>query len=461
LWGDLSVKKQILNFGFPATHASITALGNFGEPVSVSDFDTFVFEPLALHSGGLNSEDYTRRQNEVRDLVAGKGGVIVCPIRPNVSLGFAVGARAADSYGILDLIIDAALGQIRSTLRRGAGSHVEVLPTARGASAGYFRVLTGALSFAAYLDTAHANLVAVGGTVFAVDSVSHPIGVEFAVGAGRVCFVPVPDGATGDRVGSAIVRVVEAHYGGPGEIEAPPWSVEVAVPGATAHDGRIDELERERIRIETETSELKQKRADLLNFRVLLYGYGKSLLEPVVRSALRLLGFEVPEPDTYMGQWDFELRERQSSKTAIGEIEGSDGVINVDKYRQLLDYFQSEVLEGRVHKGILVGDGYRQKELTAAERHNQFSEPAIRGAKQNGFCLVPATELFKAVCAVLESADNEGLRILIRESIISTVGVWAFARETSEPAEATGASAALDMGSVSPAAAADRGRNAT
>jgi hypothetical protein len=452
------VKKRILSFGFPATHASITLLGNFSEPVSVSDFDAFVFDPSFLQALGVNTQDYVRRQNEIRDLVAGKGGVVVCPMRPNYSLGFQRGTQTADTYGVLEEVASGPLGHIRSALRAGSGSHVEVLPGARGASAGYFRILAGALCFVAYLDTAHSNLTGVGGTIFAVDSVSHPIGVEFAIGAGRICFVPVPDGATGDRVGSAVVRIVEAHYGGHGEIEAPAWSVDVTIPGATAHDGRIAELDAEKGRIEAEMSELKHKRTDLLNYRVLLYGYGKSVLEPVVRSAFRLLGFEVPEPDTYNGQWDFELREAQSSKTAIGEVEGSDGVINVDKYRQLLDYFQSEVLEGRVHKGILVGNGYRQKELSASERQSQFSEPVIRGAKQNGFCLMPSTELFKAVCAVLENTDNEGLKIQIRESIFSMVGVWAFAREAAVQPESAGAST---VDTLSAGAAADGGRNAT
>jgi len=42
------------------------------------------------------------------------------------------------------------------------------------------------------------------------------------------------------------------------------------------------------------------------------------------------------------GDWDFELREPAAGSTAIGEVEGADGPVDVDKYRQLLDYFQAE-----------------------------------------------------------------------------------------------------------------------
>lgn len=189
-------------------------------------------------------------------------------------------------------------------------------------------------------------------------------------------------------------------------------------------------MEGEKGQIEAEVGLLKRKRADLFNCRVLLYGYGKSVLEPVVRYAFRVLDFGVPEPEEYAGEWDVELHEARSSVTAICEVEGSEGVIDVDKYRQLLDYVQAEALEGRDHKGILVGNGFRLTAPHATERQSQFSDHALRGAKKNGFCLLPTTELFKAMCAVLETPEDEGLKIQIRESIMNGVGVWVFARES-------------------------------
>jgi hypothetical protein len=281
------MKKRILSFGVPTTLDVVTALGNMDVVLSVSDYDAFVFDPSALSQGAVTPENYVRRQNEIRDLICGKGGIGICLMRPNSSLGFGIASGAADAYGLFGLAVPSALAQIRPTLRAGWGTHVEVLPGARGASAGYFRELRGALCFAAYLDTAAPNLAGVGGTVFAVDSVTHPIAVEFVAGAGRVAFVPVPQGAQPERMGAAIVRMVEAQYGGLGDVEAPTWATSVAVPGASAHDGRIAELEAEKGRIKAEIGKLKQERGDLLNYRVLLYGYGKSMLEPTVRSAFR------------------------------------------------------------------------------------------------------------------------------------------------------------------------------
>jgi hypothetical protein len=431
------MKKRILSFGIPATHESITALASLNDAVSISDYDAFVFDPQALHTSGQTSNDnYIRRQREIHDLIAIKGGIAICLLRQNTNIGFPQGG-GADTYGVFDMVASNILVYIRGSLRAGWGSQLEIIDSANGASAGYLRVLTGAMRFAAYFETPSGNLEAVGGTILASDSVGHPIAVEFSISGGRICLLPTVDAITGDRFGSAIARVVEAHYGGPTDIDAPEWTATIEVPGATENDSKIADLERKKGQIETEISELEQRRLDLLKYRVLLYGYGKSVLEPVVRAAFRLFGINVPEPEDYTGEWDVELHVPSSSQTGICEVEGSTGVIDVDKYRQLLDYIQTEVLEGREHKGILIGNGFRLTPLDAPEREKQFSDHALRGANKNGFCMLSTSELFKATCAVLEAPADEGLKIRIRDSIFSTVGLWKFAREIGAPPQSS------------------------
>ncbi len=433
------MKLRILNYRMPTTHSSITPLVNFSDPVSISDFDAFIIDPNGFAGVAPASIDYFRRMNELNDLVHLKGGIVICVLRPNDQIGVS-GMGTATKNQLFETIAPKAQQFLRNSIRAGEGSQIKLNPAAKGALGGYFRVLQENLRFSACFTTGEDNITGADGAVFAVDSVGYPIAVEFQAG-GRLCYVPAPHGVPSDRVGSAIVRVVEAHFGGPTEIESPAWSAEVIVPGATSHDSKISELDSRKKQIEAEMDELKDKRTGLLNYRALLYGYGKSILEPVVRSAFRLLGFEVPEPDRYSGEWDVELHEPKSSATAIGEVEGSEGAVDVDKYRQLLDYIQAEALEDRDHKGILVGNGFRLTEPGAPERQNQFTEHALRGARKNGFCLLPTSELFKAVCAVLEAADGEGLKIKIRASILTTIGVWTFAREAVEAPSPIAASA--------------------
>jgi hypothetical protein len=430
--GVLCLKKRILNFRIAATHPSIVDLPRVNDPRAISDFDAFAFDPSGmLESNGLTVDSFLRRRQELRDLIHLKGGIVVCLLRPEVRTGVPIpGFGNVGTYELLNFAMDSgALAQIQSALRAGQGSRIAMIPGATGVSVGYLRILASTLQFAAYLDTNGTSLAARAGTVLAVDSVSHPIAVEFTIGAGRVCFLPIPEGAPGDRVGSAVVRVVEAHYGGPSEIEEPAWVPSVTVPGANANDARIVQLEETKRHVKAEIAELTRTRTETLNYRILLYGYGKSALEPIVRAALRLVGFKVPEPDLYSGEWDVEIQHPTTGSTALAEVEGSQGAVDVDKYRQLLDYVQAEVLEGRDHKGILIGNGFRLAPPEATERQNQFSNHALLGAQKNQFCLLPTSELFKAVCAVLERPGDEGQKIQIRDSILATVGVWKFARE--------------------------------
>jgi hypothetical protein len=224
------------------------------------------------------------------------------------------------------------------------------------------------------------------------------------------------------------VKTIAQHFNKPIELDAPSWASEMSVPGAALYDERIAELGNQRERLSAEISGLEDKRNELSEYLRLLFGYGKAVLEPVVRAAFRLSGFAVPEPEDYEGEWDVELVETKSGRTAIGEVEGSEGVIDVDKYRQLLDYIEAEALEGRDRKGILIGNGFRLTAPEAPERQQQFSQHVSRGAARNQFCLLPTTELFKAVCALLENPEDEGLKVRIRDSVLTTVGIWTFAQ---------------------------------
>ena len=418
------MKLTILNWGMGATHEVIEVLQDLGGSRSISDYDAFVFDPFAQANLHIPHFVFQRRQNEIRDLVNRKGGVVICLLRPKVvvspnTLG------DTGSYGLLEPAAFRAVRFISEKIRDGESTLWNLRRGASGATLEYFRVLQRELRVESFLDAPVAEVDSFGGKVFAENSADYPVCVEFVVGAGRVCFVPVPASAVTDRVGAAVKRVVEAHFGGPSEVEAPAWVRRITVPGADSNDGVISELTVTKSEIEARISGLEKQRGELLEYRSLLFGYGKSMLEPVVRKALHQIGFDVLEK--WSGDWDFELREPASSATAIGEVEGTDGPVDVDKYRQLLDYFQTEVLEGRTHKAILAGNGHRTKGLDAPERQNQFTEHVLRGARQNGFCLLPTSELFRAVCAVLESPNEEALKADIRRSILVTVGVWTFA----------------------------------
>lgn len=416
------MKLRILNYRVTATHDLISTLSSIRDPASVSDFHALVYDSAGLKSdGNYSSQDVQRRQAEVRDLLHRKGGIVVYILRPE-----------AGQEWLLDHAAHNLANFVRATVREGAGSQFKALQSGRGMSMGYFQVLRGTLHFTAHLEASESQITQNGGTILAVDSVGYPIAVEFLVGEGRICFLPPPNNIPADRMGAAVVKVITAHFNKTTQIDAPAWAGEITVPGANIHDKQIGELTERMEELAIQITALKDAREKLLSYVRLRFGYGKAVLEPVVRVAFRLVGFAVPEPEEYEGEWDVELRDNQFGRTALGEVEGSEGVIDVDKYRQLLDYIEAEAQDGREHKGILIGNGFRLLAPDAPERQNQFSEHARRGAARNQFCLVPTTELFKAVCAVLESPEDQVLKATIRESLFNTTGLWSFAEQTME-----------------------------
>lgn len=419
------MRPRILSYRFTATHDWIAPLSGLSNDLSISDFDAFVFDPLTQEP--MTFEVFQRRVSELQDLIHKKGGIIICTLRPETNVGVP-NLGEVGRYGLLRATNAEVSEFIRRFVKGGEGSQLKVLTPIHGPAAGFFEVLKGNLRFAAYLQADPGLIVEKGGTPLAVNSVGYPISAGFSVGEGLLCFIPIAHDVTADRMGAAIVRIVRAHFEKQAESETPEWVRDVTVPGATVHDQRLIELVGTKDQLEREIARLQEKRDELLGLAGLLYGYGKVILERQARVAFRIFGFTVPEPEEYTGEWDISLLEPESNKTILGEVEGSEGPIDVDKYRQLLDYIEAEALEGREHKGILVGNGFRLQAPDAGERQQQFTDHALRGAARNGFCLMPTTEIFKAVCAVLEATNAEGLKIEIRDSIFKTVGVWKFQR---------------------------------
>ena len=428
--------RAILSLGVAATHARITHLAIFGDPISVSNYDALVFDPYFFREmpPPVETSTFVRRKAEIRDLVLRKGGLVLCVLRPLVRVQTTT-AGVLDALDLLGLVDGRRIEFLKSALRLGTATRWGLNSGAKCVTSGFVRALASGLRPEAFLELEASDLRQNDITSVAADSAAWAVSIEFASGPGRLCFVPAPVEVTDGQLGAAVARMVEEHFGGPVEIEAPSWAAAVSVPGADAHDARIAQLEGDAKRIAAEHSLLVKERSALLNFRVLLYGYGNSVLEPVVMRALRELGFKVLERGEYDGDWDVDLTDEGTGASAVGEVEGSEGAINVGKLRQLLNYVEAEEDAGRKRKGILVGNGYRLKDLNEPERREQFTERVLKEANGFGYCLLPTSELFAAVCDVLKFPGVEALRKELRDSILSKVGVWRFEEACLEAAQ--------------------------
>jgi len=432
--------RRILNFGLEATHARISKLTSIEDPVCASDYEAFIYDPRILQGAQVGNLAFFRKQAELGDLVLRKGGLALCVLRPPSTLVVSGGPGYMDVLSLLEAVDAHVLGMVKNALKMGITTKWGIIPGANGVTVSFLRAVLPNLRSEAFLQADETGLRAYNGAVDAANSAGWPVSFEFVCGPGRLCFVPVAVDIPEGQLGAAVAHMVEEHFGGPIEIETPAWVNGVSVPGADANDTRIAELEKQAEGIAAELLRLNEERSDLLSLRVLVFGYGKSVLEPAVRRAFRELGFKVLEPEDYEGEWDVDLADQETGQSAIGEVEGSEGAINVDKFRQLLDYVEAEENAGRQRKGVLIGNGYRLKELGAPERKGQFTEKAVKRARGFEYCLLPTSELFKAVCAVLRHPADEALKKRIRQSILSTVEVWKFREDVGASESAAAAS---------------------
>ena len=440
------MKPRILNSGILANHDRLSRLSSFADPVAISDYDAFCFDPDAFareiitnstiigpaaYQSRSDDNGYQirnavlRRRTEVNSLLTKKGGIVVCLLRPsNIYFdAFAEGRHLEfNKYAYISTFsseLDTAIARIQE----GSGQSLKILNSSAGVAHIYLQILKGHLSFHASFAPWPSAIDS--RTILAENSIGNPIAVEFEISGGKVCFLPVATEVPGERLGAAIVQTVDRFFAGDIGMPEPNWADVITVPGTERYNPKISDLENTLDEIAHEIQTLKGERQRLNDFKKLLYGYGMGVLEPAVRAAFRQFGLAVPEPDEYPQDWDAFLT-CNDGRTAIVEVEGSEGIVDVRKYRQLLDYVDAEVQEGRTHKGVLVGNGYRLLPLDAPERKSQFSEHVLRGADRNEFCLVPTTELFKAVCAVLGNPNNTELKKQICDSLFSVKGIWEF-----------------------------------
>jgi hypothetical protein len=416
------MKLDILACGYNAKHDRIRHIQNLQDRLSISDVDAFVFDALSLGFGQTPPDAFQRRAAEISALLTKKDGVVVATLRPNIQLA---GNQFQSSARLILTSNDPARLLLETHVGVGHGTQLRLSASARGPAAEFLRALKSTLQFDAFLTRPEPDIKSIGGIVLAINSTEDVIGVEFRVGGGRVCLLPTST-APPEQIGAALYNLVREHYGGPDDLSPPDWASGIAVPGSEKFAIDIAKLESTRDEVLRHISDLRRERDALESFKGLLYGTGKRVLEPIVRGAFRTLGFDVPDPERYTGEWDLELTEPSSGKTGLAEVEGSEGQVDVRKQRQLLSYIQEEILEARQHKGLLIGNGFRLLSPTAPERSDQFTEHASRGCIANGYAMVPCTELFAAVIGVLSESEPELLKAKVRQSLMAAVGLWKF-----------------------------------
>jgi hypothetical protein len=362
--------------------------------------------PLAV---GL-ADALRRRQDETQRLLA-RGHLVVCFAYPDVPHPRVTGFPGCHRYYWLPA--PAGLTYAPPHLMPGEGA--EVLSTETDHP------------FAPYIDRFRTNLLyrayfsegdlGPGARVFARSAGGAAVGVELAVGNGRVVFLPpIRSPATGtdrypiaERILDCTRHTLSMAAAGP----PPAWAGRYALPGLAERETERQEAERDLAGAEARLAAARAEAETLERYRRLLWQEGKHGLEPVVRDALRLLGFKVTD------DLDRPAEAVSGEETLLVEVEGSSEAVDMAPHYRLRRRLE-EALEkaARRQRGLIVVNGYRLR--PPDERPAQYSDALCAAAGSMRYGLVTGLHLFRAVEKALEK--DEAAVAAFRDSVLHVEG---------------------------------------
>jgi len=351
-----------------------------------------------------------RRQEETQRLLA-RGHLVVCFAYPDVPHPRVTGFSGCHRYYWLPA--PAGLTYAPPHLMPGEGT--EVLSTQTDHP------------FAPYVDRFRTNLLyrayfsegglGPGACVFARSAGGAAVGVELAVGNGRVVFLPpLRSLGTGtdrypiaERILDCIRHALSMAAAGP----PPAWVSSYALPGLAEREAQRQEAEHELAAAEARLAEARAEAETLERYRRLLWQEGKHGLEPIVRDALRLLGFTVTD------DLDRPAEAVWGEQTFLLEVEGSSEAVEMAPHYRLRRRLE-EGLErtARPQRGLVVVNGYRLR--PPEERPAQYTDALRVAAETMRYGLVTGSQLFHAVERALEKDD--AAVAAFRERLLSAEG---------------------------------------
>jgi len=239
-------------------------------------------------------------------------------------------------------------------------------------------------------------------TPIAKNKVNEVIAFEINWEKGKFVFLPPFTSQDDKKVVGVLIDCIRKSLNWSVSLTKPEWLGKYTLPDEKGLQKQLMNIENELKVVEIKRNDIQNEINEIEVMKSLLYETGKYGLEPAVRRAFRILGFSVLEPEEY--QEDYDLFANESSFLVIGEIEGTEKQVDVQKFRQLLDYVADAISNGKNAKGILIGNGYINME--PSQRPEQFTEHAIRGCESQKYCRIATTELYEAVRTVLAHPNN-------------------------------------------------------
>jgi hypothetical protein len=343
-------------------------------------------------------------------LLLAKGGLLVCFLKP--ARGFTYTTRGdygADyhyvtNYGWIPIAKLSAYAFWR--LSYGKGKRVLLSDTST--------------AFAPYLRMANTYWVAyfhdldrleIETQCLASNDAGLPISLEVPIEKGWLVFLPVSDHP---KFGEVVLQCATRFLAQKRLRGRPPpdWMKDFVISGEQETVKIIGKLHQQMDKLQAQLNQQDKELREHTAIKQLLYE-GDIALENIVKKAFEELGFSLSK------KGDMDWLGSSDTGEAILEVTGSEGIIDIDKLRQLLNYLLNDYKKTRAEKkAILVGNHFIND--PPEKRGDPFTEKVLKEADTHSICLLTTIELFKAICTLREKkAKTEE----IQRRIMETTGI--------------------------------------
>lgn len=340
------------------------------------------------------------------NLLMEKGGMLICLLRPKRGIKWkwykSGGGYNRSFYNNYDWI---PIESLDRHINYGFGKRKKLC----GESGPFGRYLRmGETYWTAYFEGI--DKLNVSSRILAFNDANKPIAVEISIDKGSIVFLPL---SKHPKVGEILLDCATHSFKKARERPPPSWMEKIKVPGENFDQKRLDALATEITKMQTEYDAALSAYEEKTRVKRLLYEKDEPL-EEEVKNAFEELGFTLVKKD------DTDWVASSGTADAILEVTGSDGSIDIDKLRQLLNYLIDDYKKHKIEKkAILVGNHFANDPIET--RGEPFTEKVIGESKVHSMCLIPTLELFTIICRLREKkvkADD------VRKKIFETVGIF-------------------------------------
>ena len=338
-------------------------------------------------------------------LLMDKGGMLVCLLRPTRGLKWQYwpreGPKATKYARNYDWI---PVQWISSHIVAGLGTNMKVHSDA-GAFSPY--MAKGKTYWTAYLDDL--EKLQYQWRVLAVNEAGKPVAADFSLGKGTLILLPL---SNHEKCGDILIECAVGAFEKPLARPPPSWIEKIRMPGEDVDLKHLNELSSDLSKLQEAYQRTRLDLEEKTLVKRILYEKDKAL-EEAVRKAFEELGF------TLRREGDKDWIASSDAREAILEVTGSDGSIDIDKLRQLLNYLIDDYKEtGIEKKAILVGDHFANDPPGA--RGEPFTNKVLAESDVHSICLLSTLQLFKMICY---SRDGKMKAADIRKKILESIGI--------------------------------------